>query len=63
MKRHVNRLTREVLKKEIRNSSFAAIGRKYGVSDNAIRKWCDSYNLPRKKSEIKKYSNEEWILI
>ena len=31
-----------------------------GVSDNAIRKWCDSYNLPRKVSDIKKYTNEEW---
>ena len=60
MKRHVDRPTREVLKKEIRNSSFAAIGRKYGVSDNAIRKWCVSYSLPSRKSEIKLFSSEEW---
>jgi hypothetical protein len=32
----------------------------YDVSDNAIRKWCDAYNLPRKKSEIKKISDEDW---
>ena len=43
--------------------SFTAIGKKYNVSDNAVRKWCDKYNLPRKASEIKKYSDEEWELI
>jgi len=35
----------------------------YNMSDNGIRKWCDSYGLPRKVSEIKKYSEEEWNLI
>lgn len=29
----------EILQKEILQSSFVAVGRKYGVSDNAIRKW------------------------
>jgi hypothetical protein len=24
----------------------------YGVTDNAIRKWCKAYGLPSKKSEI-----------
>lgn len=42
---------------------FTTIGKKYNVSDNAVRKWCDKYNLPRKASEIKKYSDEEWELI
>lgn len=58
-----NRPSREELKQLIREKSFVEIGKQYNLSDNAIRKWCDSYNLPRKKSEIKKYSNEEWILI
>lgn len=53
-------LTRNELKNLIRNKSFVEIGKIYNVSDNAIRKWCDKYNLPRKKTEIKKYSNEEW---
>ena len=39
---------------------FTQIATYYKVSDNAIRKWCDSYNLPRKKSEIKQYSDQEW---
>lgn len=41
--------TREVLKEKIRNKPFLRIGKEYNVSDNAVRKWCDHYNLPRKK--------------
>lgn len=54
------KITREELKEYIRTKSFLEIGRMYGVSDNAIRKWCDSYNLPRKKREINSYTDEEW---
>lgn len=53
-------VTREELKQLIRTTPFTQIGKQFGVSDNAIRKWCDKYNLPRKSSEIKKYSDEEW---
>ena len=42
---------------------FTQIGTKFGVSDNAVRKWCDKYRLPRKASEIKSYSDEEWLKI
>ena len=56
-------LTRKQLKDKIRNQSFFEIGRECGYSDNAIRKWCDKYNLPRNKREIKKFSDEEWKLI
>lgn len=55
--------TREELKKLIREKSFVEIGRIYGVSDNAIRKWCDKYNLPRKAKDIKKYTDAEWELV
>ena len=54
---------RDTLKSQIRDLPFTKIGEIYGVTDNAIRKWCDFYNLPRKKAEIKKYSNEEWALL
>lgn len=47
-------------KQLIRNNSFVAIGKLYGVSDNAIRKWCKWENLPYKVKEIKSYSDEEW---
>lgn len=57
--RAVERPSREELKKLIREKSFLEIGRIYKVSDNAIRKWCDSENLPRKKTEINKITDEE----
>jgi transposase-like protein len=31
------------LLREIAESSYVAVGRKYGVSDNAIRKWARRY--------------------
>ena len=51
---------REKLKQLIRTTPFLKIGKQLGVSDNAIRKWCDKYKLPRRVSEIKKYTDEEW---
>ena len=54
---------RETLKEEIRTIPFLKIGEKYGVTDNAVRKWCKHYNLPSKTKEIKKYSNAEWLKI
>lgn len=38
-KRKVERPSKEQLLKEIEESNYCAVGRKYGVSDNAIRKW------------------------
>ena len=58
--RTIERPSREKLKQLIRTTPFTQIGKLYGVSDNAIRKWCDFENLPRKSTEIKKYSDEEW---
>lgn len=56
-------ITREELKFLIRTTPFTTIGTKYGVTDNAIRRWCDKFNLPRTKKDIQSYSNEEWDLI
>lgn len=53
-------ITREELKRLIRTVPFTQIGIMFGVSDNAIRKWCDKYNLPKKSTEIKEYSEDEW---
>ena len=61
--RLVERPSREQLKSQIRSQSFSALGRKYGVSDNAIRKWCDDYKLPRTKNEISKYNDKDWEMI
>lgn len=56
----LNTISRKTLKKLIREKPFKQIAKQYNVSDNAIKKWCDFYNLPRLKSEIKKYSDKEW---
>lgn len=55
-----DRPSRKELKRLIRTTPFTQIASIYGVTDNAIRKWCDVYHLPRRVSEIKTFSNEEW---
>lgn len=55
-----NIISRDNLKELIRSKPFTSIAEMYKVSDNAIRKWCDKYNLPRKTSEIRKYTDDEW---
>jgi len=55
-----DRPSREELKQLIREQPFTKIAAMYGVTDNSIRKWCDSMNLPRRKTEIQKYSDNEW---
>lgn len=56
-------ITREELKQLLRTTSFLQIGKRFGVSDNAIRKWCKNLNLPCRAHDIKKYSDEEWQLV
>lgn len=43
--RRVSRPTKEILEIEITQFPFLQLSKKYGVSDNAIRKWCRSYNI------------------
>ena len=40
-----NRPTKEELEQMIQTMPMTKIGTKYGVSDNAIRKWCKSYGI------------------
>lgn len=61
--RKVERPFRDELKRLIRIKSFVQIGKMFGVSDNAVRKWCKSYKLPHKKKEINEISDEDWNLI
>lgn len=51
---------RNELKQMIRTCTFVDIGKKYNVADNTIRKWCDDYNLPRRKKDINTYNDEDW---
>ena len=42
-RRKVDRPSYEQLIKELEESNYSAMGRKYGVSDNSIRKWIKVY--------------------
>lgn len=42
---------------EIAKASFEAVGRKYGVSGNAIKKLCKRYGLPSHKKDIMELYN------
>lgn len=53
-------ISRNELKKLLKTKSFIKIGEMFGITDNAVRKWCDKYNLPRTKKEINNISDEEW---
>ena len=45
--RTVERPPYEQLLREISETSWSAVGRKYGVSDNAVRKWVRWYESER----------------
>ena len=45
--------SKEELKELIQTYSFLSLGKMFGVSDNAIRKWCKDYNLPYRKKDLK----------
>lgn len=47
--RKVERPPYERLLEEIEATSYLAVGRKYGVSDNAVRKWVRWYERQRER--------------
>lgn len=55
--------SKDELKSLIRTQPFTKIGKDLGVSDNAVRKWCKSYNLPYRHNDIKNYSDYAWNLL
>lgn len=56
-------ITRNELKHLIRTKPFTQIGKQFDISDNMVRKWCDKFGLPRRATDIKKLTDEEWELI
>ena len=50
-RRKVERPSYEQLMADVASMSFLAIGRKYGVSDNAVRKWIRWYEYQREMEE------------
>lgn len=50
-----NRPDKNDLVEDLKTMPIVKIGRKYGVSDNGVRKWCQYYHLPYKRKEIKQF--------
>lgn len=50
--RKVERPEPLILAKEIIDLGFEAVGRKYGVSGNSIKKWCVAYGMGKLKHEV-----------
>jgi hypothetical protein len=44
-RRKVDRPSKRTLENDLNTMSFRAVGRKYNVSDNTIRKWCKNYRI------------------
>jgi hypothetical protein len=44
-RRKPNRPSKETLEKDIKENNWLSLGRKYSVSDNAVRKWAKNYGL------------------
>jgi len=56
--RKVERPSKEQLLHDIANMSFLAMGKKYGVSDNGVRKWARYYGIELKKRKYTRTSRE-----
>lgn len=52
-KRVVERPSKEKLEAFLRENSFLAAGREFGVSDNAVRKWCAAYGMSTKAKDYR----------
>lgn len=55
--KHAMKEKPESLKDDILELGFCGTGRKYGVSDNAIRKWCRQMGLPTRIRDLKTMEN------
>ena len=49
----IDRPSKEQLYQELKDYNFVIVGKKYGVTDNAIRKWCRDYGLSTKAKDYK----------
>lgn len=51
--------SKEILINELKNfTSFVKLGKKYNVTDNAIKRWCKKYNIPHLKKDLIKWIKE-----
>lgn len=47
------------LARMIKDNGFKNTGKKFGVSDNTIKKWCKAYGIPHLKNELNNWYNEQ----
>lgn len=60
-RRKINIPSKQQLKRDLREfGSFVGVGKKYGVTDNAIRKWCAKRGIPTKSSVIRTLTPSDW---
>jgi hypothetical protein len=57
-RRKVERPSYEQLMADVQSTSFMAIGRKYGVSDKAVRKWIRAYEYQREMDEWREQESQ-----
>lgn len=53
-------IIRDELKTLIRELPMTKVGEFYGMTDNSVRKWCEKFGLPKKVSDIRQISDEDW---
>jgi transposase-like protein len=58
-RRTVERPPAEQLLREVAELGYLAVGRRYGVSDNAIRQWCRAYERERGRERISSAATAE----
>lgn len=51
--RKVERPTAQMLYNQLQQHSFSFVGRLYGVSNSAIKKWCKQYGIPSKSTDYR----------
>lgn len=51
-RRKTDRPEPKILAEMILKDGFEGVGRKYGVSGNSIKKWCESYGMGKLKHEV-----------
>lgn len=59
--RKVDRPPYEQLLEEIEATSYRAVGRKYGVSDNAVRKWVRFYERQIARERDESQAGPGWV--
>ena len=57
--RKVERPDKEQLLKDLQETNFLQTGKKYGVTDNTIRKWCKAYGMSTKAGDYKEKTEKK----